>query len=322
MRAWRTSLQSWLQTSGSGRQLAAIPLAAAVLFGMFMLPRASAPDTVPLPAIDFHAIERAEAGDRALSMGLRSGGLPDELRSLGTMIRDFHSLEAKDASAAELYEARRKIDVTFATAQALGNTHLLKLRAAHTDEFVQAVDHFRRTGEESTELAALGGSFVRRMRREGWCEGHTLALSDRELRVFYKQMWSTVFGLAETPDFKLTLDEQRVIYAFYLTHAHPPEHLRATFAAARERAKSAEECASLGEGERMASDGWRIEKVARLEAIDPNYPAHFARGVLHFQRGRFGAAADSFRAHLQAHPSGALSLRAQFHLRAALHAER
>ncbi len=322
MRAWWTSFSSRLQTSGSGRQLAVIPLIAAVLFGLFMLPRASVPDTVPLPAIDQRAIERVLEADHALALAARSGALAGELRALGTMIRDFHTLEAKDAPASELYEARRKMDVTFATAHGLGNSQLLKLRAAHTDEFVQAVDQFRKAGEETPELAALGGAFVRRMRREGWCEGHSLALGDRELRVFYKQMWSTVLGLADNPEFKLTIDEQRVIYAFYLTHAHAPEHLRATFAAARERAKTTEECASLAEGERMASDGWRIEKVTRLEAIDPSYPAHFARGVLHFQRGRFGAAADSFQAHLQAHPSGPLSLRAQFHLRAALHAER
>ena len=322
MRAWLASVRSQLESSGSGRRLALIPLAVAVLFGAFMLPRATVPEALPLPTVDVRAFDKVVAGDRALAAAVFAGSLAGELRALGTTIRDFHTLEARDASSSELYEARRKMDVTFVVAQALGNSGLLKLRAAHIEEFIHAVDHFKKTGEENAELAAVGGSFVRRMRREGWCVGHTLALGDRELRAFYKQMWSTLLGLHNAPEFKLSLDEQRVIYAFYLTHAHAPEHLRATFAAARARAKSAEECASLNEGERMASDSWRIDKVTRLEAIDPAYPAHFARGVLQFHRGRFGAAAEAFRAHLQGHPSGPLSLRAQFHLRAALHAER
>jgi TolA-binding protein len=306
----------------SGRSLALIPLAVAVLFGAFMLPRATVPETLPLPAVDVRAFDRVVEGDRALAAAAFAGTLAGELRALGTTIRDFHTLEAKDASSAELYEARRKMDVTFAALQAQGNSGLLKLRAAHIDEFIHAVDHFTRTGEETAELAAVGGSFVRRMRREGWCDGHKLALGERELRTFYKQMWSTLLGLHNAPEFKLTLDEQRVIYAFYLTHAHASEHLRATFAAARARAKSTEECAALNEGERMASDSWRLDKVTRLAAHDPAYPLHFARGVLEFHRGRFGEAAEAFRAHLQGHPSGPLSLRAQFHLRAALHAER
>jgi hypothetical protein len=138
----------------------------------------------------------------------------------------------------------------------------------------------------------------------------------------FKQMWNALLGLEARPELAPTLDEQRALYAFYLAHPRPPKAMRDALSTARRGARDAAACAAIDEAARGAAETWRLERIARLAAIDPAYPADYARGVASYRRGDFGASAQSFRRWLRDHPDGPLALRAQNFLRAAADAER
>jgi TolA-binding protein len=148
-------------------------------------------------------------------------------------------------------------------------------------------------------------------------------------------MWNAFLGLEERggtsparpeggphlEDLAPTLDEQRVLYAFYLSHPHPSKSMRDAIGSARRGAHDAKACQALVEAERAATESWRLERIARVAALDPAYPADYARGIATFRRGEYRASAASFRKWLDAHPDGALALRAQNFLRAAADAD-
>jgi TolA-binding protein len=98
--------------------------------------------------------------------------------------------------------------------------------------------------------------------------------------------------------------------------------MRDALEAARRGARDATACTAIAEAERAAIESWRLERIARLAQIDPSYPTEYARGVVSYRRGDFGASAQAFRAWLRDHPDGPLALRAQNYLRAAANAER
>ena len=120
------------------------------------------------------------------------------------------------------------------------------------------------------------------------------------------------------PELAPTLDEERVLYTFFLRAPHAPEAVRARFDAARRGARDAAACRAIDEGERMAAEAWRATKIRALGAIDPAYPTPFALGVALQRAGEAPAASAAFRAWLDAHPDGPWTLRARNHLRAAL----
>ena len=184
------------------------------------------------------------------------------------------------------------------------------------------IERFEATGEQSPELAALGGAFIRSMTSEGWWDGHVLAPDERAIRSMFKQMWNAFLGLDARKGFELSLDEQRSLYAFYLSHAHPAKASRDALDAARRGARDEHSCTAIAEAERAATESWRLERINRLGAIDPAYPTEYARGVASYRRGDFGASVRAFRTWLRDHPEGPLALRAQNFLRAAADAER
>ncbi|MDP9003118.1 MAG: hypothetical protein M3O46_23755 [Myxococcota bacterium] len=305
-----------------GVWLALVPVGVAVLLGLLLIPRRAVPEGVPLPIADARAMQRVWVTDRELADQARREPLPGPVRALGSAIREFHSLEARDADARSLAEARRAVDVALVDAVPVDNEALLRLRAVELASFLDEVAHFEATGTESAELHALAGGFVRSMRNEGWCDGHTLAPPSPVLRVMFKQMWSAFIGLERSPDLAPTLDEQRSLYAFYLSHAHPSKAMREAIGAARRGARDAKACRALVDAERAATESWRLDRIARIAAIDPAYPADYARGVCAFGQGEYGASATAFRSWLRDHPQGPYALRAQNYLRAAADGDR
>ncbi len=305
--------------SRSSVLLALVPLGVALAFGPLVLPRATPPDALPLPMVDVAAFDARAGADRAMAERVRSEALPDDVRALGSAIREFHALEARDAPGSELQTARAKVDETLQAAGAKGGIDaLVRLRAAQLEGFLIEVRSFEASGNESDELGALGGAFVRRMRRDGWLRDRTVLLGDAERRVVFKLMWNAFLGLETRAELTPTVDEMRVLYRFYLRFPHPSEAKRDAIAAARRGAVDKKQCDAVDIGERLAIEEWRLERVNKLAAIDPVYPAAYARGVIHYRRGNFGAAADAFRDWLRDHPSGPWSKRAEGHLRASL----
>jgi hypothetical protein len=277
---------------------------------------------VPLPVADARALGAIESADHDRASHARQHPLDGAVRALGSAIRDFHTLEARDAEGRELYPARRAVDVALVDALKLGPEPLLELRAVQLEAFLDELHRFEATGQQSDELKALAGAFVRSLTLEGWCDGHALAPDEAALRAMFKQMWTSVLGQEGNPALALALDEQRALYAFYLSHPHPSKSMRDALDAARRGAHDAKACTAIEEADRSATEAWRLERIGRFAALDPVYPADYARGVASYRRGDFDASARSFRTWLAAHPEGPLALRAQNYLRAASDAER
>ena len=304
--------------------LALVPLGVALVLGALLLPRRAAPESVPLPVADHAALARVVASDAELAGRARRDPLPGAVRALGSALRTFHTREAADADTQQLFDARRAVDTALVDVlhDPAGAEPLVALRAVQLEGFMDEVRRFEATGQKSPELDALAGAFVRSLTVEGWCEGHTIAPDGAVLRVMFKHMWNGFLGLDARAELRPTLDEERVLYAFYLSHAHPSKTMRDALSAARRGAHDARACLALDEAERAATEAWRIDHIARLAKIDPSYPADYARGVASFRRGDFGTSALAFQAWVAAHPGGALALRAQNFLRAAAAAER
>jgi len=302
--------------------LALIPFGVALVLGLLLAPRKPAPEAVPLPVADARALVATREADERLAAAARATPLPGAVRALGSAIRAFHALEARGAAPALLGKARGDVDAALVDALGHDAAALASLRAAQLEAFLDETRRLEATGAPSEELQAVAGSFVATMTAEGWFDGHRLAPREPELRVMFKEMWNAFLGLEARPDLQPTLDEERVLYAFYLSHAQPAKSMRDALAAARRGAKDADACRALDEAERAAVESRRLERVQRLAAIDPTYPALYARGVLSYRRGDYGAAAVAFDAWLRDHPDGPLALRAQNYLRASLHAER
>jgi hypothetical protein len=308
--------------SGDARFLLFVPVAAGLVFGVLLLPRSAVPHGIPLPDVNARALARTAATDRELADRAKAQPLPGSVRALGSALRKYHSLEHDLAQGPDLAEARRVVDVEFASAVGEGDGPLLALRAVQVEGFLDETARFESTGLESDELGALAGGFVRSMRNEGWCQGNRLAPDPPVLRAMFKEMWNAFLGLEQSPAFALTLDERRATFSFTMVHAHPPAKAREQVEALRRGARDAKDCAAADVVERKAVARWQIDRIARLAAVDPTYPASFARGVASYAAGSFEVSADAFRDWLQEHPSGPLTLRAQAFLRAAVLAAR
>src|SRR5262249_27772124 len=148
--------------------------------------------------------------------------LPSDVRELGSSIRELNRREARAEDAPSFTIARNAIDR--AVPRVLvehGPEALLNLRAAQLDAFLDAVHRYETGGPkaaQSDELAELAGSFITRMTDVGWCDAatHRCVLDDDERRVAFKLTWNGVAGVSERNEFRPTLDETRVLYAFYL----------------------------------------------------------------------------------------------------------
>jgi hypothetical protein len=300
--------------------LGLVPIVVGLVFGVLLLPRRAVPEEVPTPIVDGRALGAVHAEDARLA----AGPLPGEIREVGSAIREFNTREAKQEtqrndSPAPLNEARLALDRAVGGLDpANRDAALLALRATQLEGFVTAVRAFVQTGDESAELLALGGPFVRRLREVGWCHGHALAMDDDVLRVMFKAEWNTLVGV-DRPPFALTLDEQRVLYAFYFRHPHAPASIRKKLDDARATARDAKACDALVHTEAIAAEDWRIEKIKRLRAIDPAYPAPFALGIAYYRRGEFNASAQQLHDWIDAHPDGPWTIRARHYLREAVY---
>jgi hypothetical protein len=301
--------------------LALVPVGVAFVLGILLVPRHAEPEGVPLPLADAASLARTAAVDHALAEKARHEPLPGAVRALGSAVRAFHTLEARDAEARELYGARGAVDEALVDALRGGSEPLMELRALQLEGFLDEVHRFEATGEQSEELAALAGAFVRSMTLEGWVQGRHVVADDAALRALFKNMWNGFVGSEKRAELALTLDEQRALYAFYLSHAHPSRSMRDAIEAARRGARDAKDCEALKQAERAAVESWRLEHIERLHAIDPSYPADYARGVASYGRGDYVVSAKAFRAWLTEHPEGPLALRAKNYLRAAVAAE-
>jgi TolA-binding protein len=298
-------------------KLALVPLGVAVTLGLLLLPRRTWPDSVPLPLADPAGLARAAAVDHELAEHARREPLSQQVRALGSALRDYHTMETLPPALRDTARATTDVERALKDALPAGDEPLLRLRAVQLEGFLEELRRFETTGEQSAELKALGGDFVGAMRIEGWSDDRTIAPGEAARRAMFKQMWTSLLGLDGRPGFAVPLDEQRALYAFYLAHPHVAPSARDTLAAARRGANSEQACRSVAEAEQVALEAWRLERIRRLARIDPAYPAGYATGVALLRHGDSAAAAEALRAWLAEHPDGPYTLRAQDFLRSA-----
>ncbi|MFO0677093.1 MAG: hypothetical protein U0169_11190 [Polyangiaceae bacterium] len=307
----------------SGRALAAIPLGVALVLGPLFFPWGAPPDAIPLPVIDTRVLDAVVAKDEGRADRAEKEGLPDDVRTLGTALRHFNELEAKSLGGNAIHEARRTIDdAMLRSLRVEGPEKLLELRAFQLRTFLAEVRRYEETGVVSAELESVGGDFVGRTARTGWVKDHAIVFGEAERRVMFKLKWNASASLEQHESFVPTLDEMRTLYSFYLRHPHASDAARADIESARRGAKDAKACEAIRAGEEILTEGWRLDKVVRLAALDPTYPAAFAKGVVQYRRGNFAASAESFRDWLRDHPEGPYTARARNHLKAANDAAR
>jgi hypothetical protein len=309
-------------SKADARWLLLFPLSVAAVLGVLMLPWSAVPEGIPLPTPDARQLARSAEADRAAAATARSQPLPGAVRALGSALRSYHTLEAQQANEGDLGNARSAIDKELPDALRAGEDAVLALRAVELEGFLEEERRFEETGRVSPELEAVAGTFVRSMTNQGWCQGHTMLASATVLRVMFKEMWNGFVGVEGRAAFDPTLDEKRVLYAFYLGHPHPTAGARPQIEALRRGARDARDCANADSIERRSLARWSLERIGRIAAIDADYPADYARGIASYRAEAYDASAAAFRAWLQEHPNGPYALRAQAFLRAALSAGR
>jgi hypothetical protein len=311
--------------SKGGRWLALIPVAIAALLFPLMMPRAAVPRDIPLPAIDGAALSRTIDADRARARAARDKRLPTDVLAVGSALRELNTAQAADSKKlgidVEVARARAKLDMAFAGAHREGvRDDLLELRALQVEEFLTEVSRFEATGQESKELVAIAGAFIRRVRESGWLEGNHVVLDEVQRRVSYKIVWNAIVGVARDPAFLPTKDEERALYTLYIQHPHPPDSQREGLEVQQREATTDAACRRAEANRTRATELWRAEKIRALGALDGTYPGDYALGVAYFRAGRYESSVDAFEAYVQRHPDGPFALRARNNLKAAIEA--
>lgn len=306
-----------LKAGGRGKILALVPILVGVVFAALLLPRSAPPDHVPLPIVNLDAIEAIEAADHVLAEEARAG-LPDDVRALGSAIRDYLTA---DSFGRDLGELKRKLNQALIVVNPRENPEaVLQLRAVQLESFLEEAQKLEETGEETDEFRALTGS-LEILRRERRLEGTHWRMTRHELRAAFKERWCVPLNLQQDAPFKLALDEERLLYRFKLVYPHLHAHERNRIEAQRRAAPDAHHCRSVEIGEEIALENQRRDDILKLAALDSDYPRDYAVGVVEYRAGHYGASADAFRAWLEHHPNGAFTLRAENHLRAAIAAQ-
>jgi len=197
-----------------GWQPGLVAVALAGITALLAVPRSVEPRELPRPIADARELRHIELTDDAAVRAISRSPLDADVRALGSLLRAFGSADAS-RDEAMLAQLRSRISLAVLGAKIHGDEQLLALRAYQMQAFVQEVQHFVVTGESSTELVELGGSFSDALVRYGWCEGPhpcVMHMGEHVLRVMFKRRWNEISGLTEG-SFARTIGEQRVLFA-------------------------------------------------------------------------------------------------------------
>lgn len=293
-----------------GWQAGVVAVGVAAVGLLLAVPRAVAPEELPLPRIAERELVEARAREdrRAAALAARTTGAHDaetfDLRLAGDLLRQIGRAD-RDKDRDRMAALRERLMTALVIVRrnpGLGDESLAELRAFQEKAFLAELARWEVTGEVRDELVEVGGDFLGLAERSAWISGtHRLVADDAVRGALFRKRFGEITGLREGI-FALTATEQRHLLAFLLAHP-PPGGAGPPIDDATLRAR--------------ATDQWLLRKVDELSALDPGYPAAFARGVLFFRLGDPAAAALAFRAHLAKHPDGPHTLRARNHLRAA-----
>ena len=276
------------------------------------VPRSVDPVDLPEPMIAATSIAHIVRAEDALAAraereSKEGAPLDFDVRTLGSAIRAYGIADAEGVDT-RVVIARRDVAQAALRARAHGDDALAKLRAYQLRAFLRELKRWEAEGFETKELRELGGGFADMARRNGWVRHGRLIVDDAARRALFKKRWNELV-MAHGVRLDPAIDEQRALLRFLIRH--PPRG---------ESSDGVRPSRRMSEDEReaFAASQYRLRKIEEIAKIDPAYPADFARGVVLYQMRRFASATEMFRRHLDAHPDGPLTLRAQNHLRASL----
>jgi hypothetical protein len=293
-RSWRRHLDGW-----QAGALLLLIAASAIFLGV---PRAVEPDWLPRPQVDSRSLAVTMRVDDELARKAAREPLDVDVRAVGREIRSYNQIAAAAADEAQFARAREQIAHAARKASSFGE-QLAELRAYQLAKFLEELKGWQRTGKASDELIAVSGDFLDTVVRNRWCfgSGRELLVGERELRALFKKRWNAIVG-AEGEALALTIDEERLRLGFLAAHPFVGKEAASLETVALERTLAPQ----------------RLRTIERLAALDADYPAQLARGVVLFRTQQFQPAADAFRLHLEARPDGPYTLRARNYLKAAL----
>ncbi|MCA9646978.1 MAG: hypothetical protein H6718_09100 [Polyangiaceae bacterium] len=276
-----------------GWQIGAILIGIGVLSGLLAIPRAVAPEQLPLPHISESDLRDDLREHHALAAAARQQGLSFEARTVGEYLRKLGNAEHKSRGLPAAGLADRLNDLRSSVAgfrRARGQTadrELSRLRAVQGELFVLAL----RGRGPAPDLTELGGAFDNAPGHASWFDAERFVGDDVEALLLFKVRWNHVTQLDDAPDFALRPNEWLALVRFLLQHP---------------------------EGNDVGAQAH--SQLATLDALgkrQPEYPLAFAQGTVFYRQGAYDVAALAFEQHLEAHPSGPWSLRARNHLLAA-----
>jgi hypothetical protein len=303
-----------------GRWLAIVPVGVAAVLLLLLMPRATTPESIPLPDTDLRVVRAIARADDARAAAAERERLPSDVLAVGGALRALNGAEARGVDEPGVADLRRQLDGTLRDLSRREDVadDLVALRALQTRRFLDALARWEASGETSDDFFDLAAAFVERASDAGWIEGRHVVLGDDERRVMFKTVWNTLTASETGSPLALTLDEQRVLYAFYLDHPRAPESRRLALETERRAASTPEACRRANAELARQTELWRADKIRRLGELDPSYPTGYALGVAYFRAGRFEQSADAFATFVRQHPGGPYTLRARNHLKGAL----
>ncbi|HYP78254.1 MAG TPA: hypothetical protein VER12_19910 [Polyangiaceae bacterium] len=291
--AEKPALRGGFRRHLQGYELGLLTVGLVLTFSLLALPRASLPNTLPLPRIDRAEAQRAAVREREQARRAEATGLPFELRAVGESIRHFGRSRSEGIDPShDLDDLRERMKAVVGSGQ---SSLLLSLRAVQTEYFLRALSQFEREGTPNSELAELGGDFLRHAQHNKWFTNDGRFLGDEPTRrVLFHLHWADLIGKRGTFPFAPTLNDWRLYYRFLLQY---PER----------------EFTPVADVE-SADSAARVRVVNALSRKDPDYPLFFAQGYLFARLGDRDAAAAAYRAHLGQHESGRYALLARNYL--------
>jgi len=274
-----------------GYELGLVTLGMVFTFALLALPRASRPETLPLPRASRVLSERDEVTQSELTATAEQAGLPFEVRAVGEAIRHFGLVNGKHEDTGH---DRQDIEQRARVVLDQGNARpLLELRAVQTEYFLRALARFSQNGVITQDLSELGGDFIQQAQRSGWLDGARRCRADTlTLRAMFRVRWSELSGLGHVFPFAPSLNDSRLYYRFLLLY---PERLSD----------------HPSEDDDNAA---RLKLVSALSHVDPDYPSAFAQGYLLFRLGDVRSAALAYRRQLAQQDSGPYALLARNYL--------
>ena len=209
---WRRLFDGW--------QVGLAVIVTAALAVLIAVPRPVVPDEIPLPTPNRAALVALSLRDERFASEADRQRLDFDVRALGEAVRAYGKADAageREQLAQRLAEVRQLV----VPALRQGPEAVLRLRAVQMRIFLDGLDRFERTGQESDDLREVGGASVAMLRRSGWllADGARVrVLPDRFVReVLFRKRWNEITGLDQAP-FAPTLDEDRVFYGFLIEH--------------------------------------------------------------------------------------------------------